>query len=69
VLGQPPGAELGGRADGALLLVRGREEKCDLIAMTTDGHRFLSDLIHGTTISKVRHETDLPVFLVKAPRE
>jgi nucleotide-binding universal stress UspA family protein len=47
----------------------GREEHCDLIAMTTHGHRLLSDLIHGTTITKVRHETDIPVFLVKAPRE
>jgi len=47
----------------------GREEQCDLIAMTTHGHRLLSDLIHGTTITKVRHETDIPIFLVKAPRD
>jgi nucleotide-binding universal stress UspA family protein len=47
----------------------GREEHCDLIAMTTHGHRLLSDVIHGTTITKVRHETDIPIFLVKAPRE
>ncbi|HZT68436.1 MAG TPA: universal stress protein [Terriglobia bacterium] len=42
-----------------------REENCDLIAMATHGHRWLSDLIHGTTIGKVRHETDIPLFLVK----
>jgi nucleotide-binding universal stress UspA family protein len=58
---------IGEPADAILRI--GREEKCDLIAMTTHGHRFLSDLIHGTTITKVRHETDIPVFLVKAPRE
>jgi nucleotide-binding universal stress UspA family protein len=42
-----------------------QEENCDLIAMATHGHRWLSDLIHGTTIGKVRHETDIPLFLVK----
>jgi len=44
----------------------GREEHCDLIAMTTHGHRLLSDLIHGTTITRVRHEAEIPIFLVKA---
>lgn len=46
-----------------------RAENCDLIAMTTHGHRLLSDLIYGATITKVRHETDIPIFLVKASRE
>jgi nucleotide-binding universal stress UspA family protein len=44
----------------------GREEKCDLIAMTTHGHRLLSDLVHGTTITRVRHEAEIPIFLIKA---
>jgi len=48
------------------ILKAARGEHCDLIAMTTHGHRFLSDLIHGTTITKVRHEADIPIFLVKA---
>jgi universal stress protein A len=43
-------------------------EACDLIGMTTHGHRLLSDLIHGTTITKVRHESDIPIFLVKAEK-
>jgi nucleotide-binding universal stress UspA family protein len=47
----------------------GREEKCDLIAMTTHGHRLLSDLVHGTTITRVRHEAEIPIFLVKASPE
>lgn len=47
----------------------GREEQCDLIAMTTHGHRLLSDLIHGTTITRVRHEAEIPIFLVKASPE
>ena len=43
-----------------------RAEQCDLIAMTTHGHRLISDLIHGTTITKVRHESHIPIFLVRA---
>ena len=45
-----------------------RDQNCDLIAMSTHGHRFLSDLIHGTTATKVRHQVDIPVLLVKAPK-
>ncbi|MBI4367723.1 MAG: universal stress protein [Deltaproteobacteria bacterium] len=45
-----------------------REYQCDLIAMSTHGHRFLSDLIHGTTATKVRHHVDIPVLLLKATK-
>jgi manganese transport protein len=51
------------------ILRAARAEGCDLIAMTTHGHRLLSDLIYGATITKVRHEADIPIFLVKAGRE
>ena len=51
------------------MLKAARAENCDLIAMTTHGHRLLSDLIYGTTITKVRHEAEIPIFLVKASRE
>ena len=37
----------------------------DLIAMTTHGHRFFADLLHGTTADKVRHRVDIPVLLLK----
>ncbi len=43
------------------------KEGCDLIAMTTHGHRFLGDIIHGSTISEVRHHSKVPVLLVRAP--
>jgi manganese transport protein len=43
-----------------------RAEQCDLIAMTTHGHRLISDLIHGTTITRVRHESNVPILLVRA---
>src|SRR5882672_4643186 len=35
---------------------------CDLIAMTSHGHRLLGDLILGSTIHKVRHSTSIPVL-------
>ncbi len=38
----------------------------DLIAMTTHGHRLLSDFLYGSTADKVRHEVDVPVLLLKA---
>jgi nucleotide-binding universal stress UspA family protein len=39
---------------------------CDLVAMSTHGHRFISDLLYGSTADKVRHEVDVPVLLLKA---
>ncbi|HME87930.1 MAG TPA: universal stress protein [Chthoniobacterales bacterium] len=42
-----------------------REKDVDLIAMTTHGHRFISDLLYGATVDKVRHAVDIPVLLLK----
>ena len=42
-----------------------RAESIDLIAMTTHGHRFVADLLHGSAADKVRHEVDVPVLLLK----
>jgi nucleotide-binding universal stress UspA family protein len=42
-----------------------REKDVDLIAMTTHGHRLISDILHGATADKVRHEVDVPVLLLK----
>lgn len=41
------------------------EEQCDLIAMTSHGHRFFADLFFGSTIEEVRHRTDIPLLIVK----
>jgi len=43
-----------------------RERHVDLIAMTTHGHRFISDILYGATVDKVRHAVDVPVLLVRA---
>ena len=55
-LGDPP----------AEILRCAEKEKCDLIAMTSHGHRWLADLIYGSTIHEVRHKTSIPVLLVRA---
>jgi nucleotide-binding universal stress UspA family protein len=50
----------------AEILKTGDSERCDLIAMTSHGHRLIGDLIYGSTINRVRHETSIPVLLVRA---
>jgi len=53
--------------DPATELIRvAQEQQVDLIAMSTHGHRFLSDLVHGTTADRVRHLVNVPVLLLKA---
>jgi universal stress protein A len=42
------------------------ERGVDLIAMTTHGHRLISDILYGATVDKVRHAVDVPVLLVRA---
>jgi nucleotide-binding universal stress UspA family protein len=43
-----------------------REKGCDLVAMSTHGHRFLADLFLGTTASRVQHQVKVPVLLLRA---
>lgn len=40
--------------------------QCDLIAMTSHGHRLVGDLLHGSTIDRVRHNTSIPILVVRA---
>ncbi len=44
------------------------DQQCDLIAMSTHGHRLIADLILGSVANEVRHRTEIPVLLVRAPR-
>ena len=41
-------------------------QACDLIAMTSHGHKLIGDLIYGSTIDKVRHNTTIPLLVVRA---
>ena len=40
--------------------------QCDLIALASHGHKLIGDLIHGSTIDKVRHNTTIPLLVVNA---
>ena len=42
------------------------KKRCDLVAMSTHGHRFLGDLLLGTTATHVQHRVDVPVLLIRA---
>ena len=39
---------------------------CDLVAMSTHGHRFMGDLFLGTTAPRVQHSVSVPVLLLRA---
>jgi nucleotide-binding universal stress UspA family protein len=39
---------------------------CDLVAMSTHGHRFLGDLFLGATATRVQHRISVPVLLLRA---
>jgi nucleotide-binding universal stress UspA family protein len=48
-------------------IIRWIEQKgCDLVAMSTHGHRFLADIFLGTTASRVQHSISVPVLLLRA---
>jgi len=58
-LGDPP----------AEILKTAETEKCDLIAMTSHGHRLIGDFIYGSTIHHVRHKSSIPILLVRAEKQ
>jgi nucleotide-binding universal stress UspA family protein len=64
--GIPATAELA-FGDPVREIVRWVEKKhCDLVAMSTHGHRFIADLFFGTTASRVQHSIRVPVLLLRA---
>jgi nucleotide-binding universal stress UspA family protein len=53
--------------DPAKEIIRWVQQKgCDLVAMSTHGHRFLADVFLGTTASQVQHSISVPVLLLRA---
>jgi manganese transport protein len=58
-LGNPP----------AEILKIAAAENCDLIAMTSHGHRFFGDLFHGSTITRVRHHIQIPLLVLRAKKK
>src|SRR5580692_3716898 len=43
-----------------------KQRGCDLVAMSTHGHRFLADVFLGNTASRVQHNISIPVLLLRA---
>jgi len=56
VLGNPP----------TEILKAAAAQGCDLIAMTSHGHKLVGDFFLGSTIDKVRHNTSVPILVVRA---
>jgi manganese transport protein len=57
---------LGDPATEILKVAQARQ--CDLIAMTTHGHRLIGDIIYGSTIETVRHKATVPLLVVPVSR-
>jgi nucleotide-binding universal stress UspA family protein len=65
-MGIPAQAELA-YGEPAKEIIKWVEQKgCDLVAMSTHGHRFLADIFLGTTASRVQHSIRVPVLLLRA---
>ena len=65
-VGIPTEAELA-YGDPATEIVKWVKQKgCSLVAMSTHGHRFLADLVLGTTAIRVQHSLSVPVLLLRA---
>jgi nucleotide-binding universal stress UspA family protein len=56
---------LAGGDPAAEITAAAEREGCDLIAMSTHGHRFLQDLVRGSVANEVRHASRVPVLLVR----
>jgi nucleotide-binding universal stress UspA family protein len=48
------------------ILAVANSEQCDLIAMSTHGHRFLSDFFFGSVANELRHSTNIPLLMVRS---
>jgi nucleotide-binding universal stress UspA family protein len=65
-LGIPTEAELAYGEPSSQIIKWVQEKGCDLVAMSTHGHRFLADVFLGTTADRVRHSIGVPVLLLRA---
>jgi nucleotide-binding universal stress UspA family protein len=64
--GIPTEAELAFGSPASEIVKWVQQKGCDLVAMSTHGHRFLADLFLGATADKVRHSISVPVLLLRA---
>jgi nucleotide-binding universal stress UspA family protein len=66
VMGIPAEAELAYGEPVKEIIKWIQQKGCDLVAMSTHGHRFLADIFLGTTASRVQHSISVPVLLIRA---
>jgi nucleotide-binding universal stress UspA family protein len=65
-LGIPAQAELAYGEPANEIIKWVQQKGCDLVAMSTHGHRFLADVFLGATATRVRHRIEVPVLLLRA---
>jgi len=58
-------ALLAGGDPSSEIALAAEREGCDLIAMSTHGHRFVKDVLYGSVANEVRHRSRVPVLLVR----
>lgn len=64
--GIPTEAELAYGDPASEIIKWVKQKGCDLVAMSTHGHRLLADIFLGATATRVRHSISVPVLLLKA---
>jgi nucleotide-binding universal stress UspA family protein len=65
-MGIPTEAELAYGEPDKEIIKWVQQKPCDLVAMSTHGHRLFADIFLGTTASRVQHRVNVPVLLLKA---
>jgi len=66
--GIPARAELAFGDPVREIIKRADRSLCDMVAMSTHGHKGVADLILGSTANRVRHEVNVPVLLLRGKR-
>jgi nucleotide-binding universal stress UspA family protein len=56
---------LAGGDPGSEIAAAAERERCDLVAMSTHGHKGVQDLLRGSVANEVRHRTRVPVLMVR----
>jgi len=64
--GIPAEAELAFGEPSSEIIKWVNQKGCDLVAMSTHGHRLLADIFLGATVTRVRHNIRVPVLLLRA---
>ena len=65
-LGIPTEAELAYGEPVKEIIKWVRQKGCDLVAMSTHGHRLVADIFLGATATRVQHSISVPVLLLRA---